>query len=929
MTELSVIASHRQSLRQALNHSVIKQYTAFCGHAHISTSIDAILSKFASINEQNENLTGDLQDAFDTIDDELTYCDQNQTFLADQFYRKFLKAANQALEGFKSAARGRFLASITPNLPPDGIVEKRQPLHESGRIIRVSIPLRNTGPARALGVTISIAITGESIALDAPSQAVGSVPPGPFAFIFDAMVVEQAEQIDGLMEISWSEFGLAEEKTEIFPFRIVAQNPSIDWEEQEFSRPYSFNVARGDEFIGRKDKVRAFANRMLRTPMESFYVTGQKRVGKTSLILASSAFAKSHPRGAKLFELYLLWGNIAHDESRASVEELGKRIAATIVGSLPPGSIVPTFQFRGSLAPLTGLVEIAEKISPQNKYVIIIDEFDEIHSDLYVSGMLAESLFGNLRALTNYSNLCIVLVGGENMPFIIDRQGQKLNKLASDSLDYYSKISEWDDFCNLVRLPSNGVLEWHDDAIEEVFRVGNGNPYFAKLICASIFSRAIAERDSDITFDEVRAAYDREIIASDTPFFQHLWQDGVHKPIAEREPDVLRRTRALVAIGRVLRRDEKITIDSVWRNRYSVAISEAEVSGVLLEFTRRNILIENAGVFTFRLPVFEDWLREVGVARLAHDVISEEIARSVQAEEDAAFVTSKEITALTENWPTYQGKKVGSEEVRTWIEQVETQRDQRLLFKLLANITFYSEIQVRELLRTAHSVIRKALPPPVYRARGNRRDDLVVLYVDGEGKSGQFYASRFADENSISPKSISSTRGFAALMTSRSKDGKSTHGIALIDDIIASGRSFSRNITNFIESNQELLREIKVPVIAFALTSTAQGDGFVRDSLSKYDWLDWDLRVGSYLDNNSYAFGESSTIWTNGDESDRAKALVSDLGSRIYFDHPLGFDDQALLIVFPETCPNNTIPIIHSGSKLGQKNWRPIFRRLT
>ena len=67
-------------------------------------------------------------------------------------------------------------------------------------------------------------------------------------------------------------------------------------------------------------------------------------------------------------------------------------------------------------------------LDQKRKYVIIIDEFDEIRPELYMQGNLAETFFANLRALSTCENICLVLVGGENMPFIMEWQGQKLNK---------------------------------------------------------------------------------------------------------------------------------------------------------------------------------------------------------------------------------------------------------------------------------------------------------------------------------------------------------------------------------------------------------------------------------------------------------------------------------------------------------------------
>lgn len=191
--------------------------------------------------------------------------------------------------------------------------------------------------------------------------------------------------------------------------------------------------------------------------------------------------------------------------------------------------------------------------------------------------------------------------------------------------------------------------------------------------------------------------------------------------------------------------------------------------------------------------------------------------------------------------------------------------------------------------------------------------------MDGEGKSGNFYASRFADENFVYSRSITSTRGFTKLIAARREQKTATKGIVVIDDIIASGMSLSANLKAFVDENEAALREMEVPFIVFAITSTASGDEVVRSTLDGYSWLKWDLRVGSYLNDSAYAFGASSGIWADESERERAKALVIDFGARIYRDNPLGFDGQALLVVFPDTCPNNTLPIIHSSLRKGQK----------
>ena len=118
----------------------------------------------------------------------------------------------------------------------------------------------------------------------------------------------------------------------------------------------------------RTEQVRALSNKMLRTPMEPFYVTGQRRVGKTSLAKAASRFAQGHEKGTGLRILYLLWGEVAHDDPRASLRALGTRIAQFVNSTLPTELRHHTpLSFEGSLAPLMELFAHVRHAAPTLK----------------------------------------------------------------------------------------------------------------------------------------------------------------------------------------------------------------------------------------------------------------------------------------------------------------------------------------------------------------------------------------------------------------------------------------------------------------------------------------------------------------------------------------------------------------------------------
>ena len=55
------------------------------------------------------------------------------------------------------------------------------------------------------------------------------------------------------------------------------------------------------------------------------------------------------------------------------------------------------------------------------------------------------------------------------------------------------------------------------------------------------------------------------------------------------------------------------------------------------------------------------WLVDVGVAQLAADGLSEEIADSILAQENAELIKSDEILKLVDDWPTYCGRKISTD----------------------------------------------------------------------------------------------------------------------------------------------------------------------------------------------------------------------------------------------------------------------------
>jgi AAA+ ATPase superfamily predicted ATPase len=928
-TTLELFLANRHPVMECLHHSAVTTYCAPFGLDAATNCIEQVFSLVRKISTSDPTaLHHQIRLFMNLIDEYNASLGARSNFFIQDYFVRFLNSARDTVHSFLAQTRGRFAASIVSRLADDGSIPKRYPL-EDGREFIVLIPLRNNGPGTALNVQAQITHNAEHILFGTTTTNIGEVAPGDFSVAFDALVISQCSKVSAILTLTWEEMGSLDSKSLALEVDICAQKAGVPWGKLQQLHPYSTAVAKGDEFVGRREKVTSLASKILRTPMEPFFVTGQKRVGKTSLALAAADFAKS--QSAEIDYTYVLWGSIAYENPRDSVNALGRQIADFVRDSFPSGYESPSLVLEGSLAPILPLFALARKIIPQRKYVIIIDEFDEIHPEMYLQGALAETFFANLRALAALENVCLALVGGENMPFIMERQGQKLNKFVRFGLDYFSRSHEWEDFKLLVRRPTDPDLNWHDDAITAVFNVTNGNPYFAKVVCAHVYAKAVRDRDSDITGEEVRHAITSGVSELDTNSFVHLWQDGIFRVGLEREPFILQRCRLLVAAARTLRRGSSMTLESLVANKHSSRLSTAEISAVINDFVRREVLTERDGVYEFVLPLFGLWLQDVGMVRLVSDALAQELAEAAQIEEDNAYVRSEEVSSLANGWPTYRGKEIGADDVRAWFEQVASHKDQRLLFTILKNLKIFSEVEIREKLRAAFAFVRPKLPTKfVVPRRGTGRTDIVITYVDGEGKSGQFYAARFAEENQIPVRSIITPGKFTSLLNTHVSRHGSLAAIVIVDDIVATGHTLVTKLTKFVRENELKLKEVGKPLCAIALAGCDSGVSRVAEAMQEFGWLDFELRVCEPLLPRSFAFDPDNGIWGHKDDLERAKSLCRDLGVNIYPDAPFGYGDQGLLIVFPDTCPNNTLPIIHSPARPdAARKWLPLFPRIT
>ena len=918
-----LIASKHDVLR-ALGRDIVSAYLGPYDAKRVKNSLTHIFNELqTTVRLSDATFITNLRSLKEFIEDEIMWCDRFPTFLTNDYYKPLLNSLALALTRIETDAKDRFICSIVTKRPCPGAAEKRYPLHEVGRMVQVVVPMRNEGPGIAGGVRCDVDVREECVQFD-PVMLLGDIRPGDFLLALNIMVERGIGELTITLSMTWDEAAQAERRKATFLVRIDAQDQGVDWKSLKLAQPYSTDVAEGDEFVGRDAKVNSIASRFLRPRMNSCFITGQKRVGKTSL--AKAVETKLNATSSDFRILYLEYGAYSAMDPVRTVQNLGNELYDLLEGERQgsPSSLRPTFE--GTLSPLVKLADALFKEEPELKFIFILDEFDEISPEMYRYGALSEAFFSNLRTLSSKRNLAFLLVGGEKMPFVMSAQGDQLNKFTSEQLDYFNRTDEWFDYQELVRRPVKAELNWDDSAVAAVFELTNGHPYYTKLLCANAFQVAVTERDADLTAADVHASARKLVSTLDSNAFAHLWKDGISDADRQKaEVTELNRRRTLCACSRALRTSSRLTADSVFACTAGLKISASDVALILNDFARRGIIREREGGFFISVPLFEMWLRDQGASKMLSDALAEEYETKEQLEEEQARVTSGEIAELVSRWDLYRGMPVTDDTVRAWFEQVPTNREQRLLFKLLQNLRFVSKAELRSGLRVAHGFLTGLIPPQYSEKRSDRRRDVLVTWVDGAGKSGNVLAGLYAEENRIAQRAVVSPESVPGEIGLAVKEGRSIAAIVLVDDFVGTGDSLSKNLTAFMASNGDEIKKQQIRVLVSAFAATVEGEQAVRNALRSFD-VEIDFRIADPSAARVAAFSPNSRFWRNDEEQGRAKEICQRIGSLVHRTNPLGYGGQGLLLVFPDACPNNSLPILHSAAN-GKEQWRPLFER--
>ena len=777
--------------------------------------------------------------------------------------------------------------------------------------------VRNTGSGLATQVSLEIDDATDNIDLAQADVFIGRIGGGEvLAVALPATVVAETEIAMVSGRVTWTNM---DSSVSALPFDVTfgSQRADIPWTELSAQEPYSLEPAEGEgELVGRAEILSRLLAEIQKPRIGSSFLHGQKRVGKTSIVrtLQSEIDRQGLPG---LRTVYLEGGEYVDPDPEETLRRLGHILSRSMRASDPRLAETTLPEFRRALSPLVEFMSDVAELAPDLRFILILDEFDELPVDLFRRGPLGDSFFLALRTLSGRPNVGLVLVGGEKMELILSAQGDQLNKLRAIRVDYFDRGSHWQDFTELVRGPVRPWLEFSESALERIYSLTAGNPFFTKHLCGAIYRKAVERRDADITEIEVDQARQTELAHLASNSFQHFWEDGILDSPERVEQVSIDRRKVLLGLARIIRGGNRPTRSSLRDEAEALELGAAGAQSLIDDFIRRQVLLEVGGEIHCKVGLFEAWLVDRGPAELLTVFMDPDSVERLRMHDQEAFVTSEEIVTLVERWPTYKGLRITEDRVRVWLNQFGDMDSQRPMFQLLQHVAFWSPERIRVQLASAHEIIRRGIK---FERVGKERKlrEILISFIHGPGKSGATYARLYADENDVLADRVVDPSDIG-----RELDANPTiQAVVFVDDFVGTGQSAIDYFEQSPDLREVLARHNDVRQYFIALTGFGSGSDRLQEYLGKAG-VGISVRVGTPLGAPDRAFDDRSPIFSDAMARANAREIAQRSGRMLQPKQSLGYGGLEALVVFDQSIPNNSLPILWAE----KGSWRALFPR--
>jgi len=704
-----------------------------------------------------------------------------------------------------------------------------------------------------------------------------------------------------------------------------------NWEALLSDPPYTLNpIKRADRLYGRGSILQSLVlNAMAGT---STFVWGQKRIGKTSLLQVLAGNLSARPdttcvllRMGELTSLHE--GQLAHRIARRLLDKVDTKIEAPLEAD-----------FGAGISLLVPFVEqLAEKME-RHKFVVIIDEFDDLDPAFY-TGERGRQFMKGLRSASE-AGLTFFFVGSERMDAIFERHQADLNKWTNTRLD---RIDNRADCQALIRTPVEGALEFDATAVDFIVDYTAGNPFYIHNFCFQLFQRCLLEHRTFIDANDTSAVRHQLLKSLGATNFAHLWEDNPVLDVQDKRREAAENCIALACISALGGRFEDVEELIEAQQGLPIVAEERASAGMLRKacarLHKRGVLYDRGGddEKVISLQIFREWLGENARSKLLPIWTSYmELERAsaddgpiptVQLEApDATFpVNEDELLAVSQRL-TYCGKQKDVAEIKQWLRQFDDDARIETAYQLLKRISehgFITEGMRSTMLARVDEMIvakRVATGSGAWTIVKNRRTNLAISYLDVDHKSGATMAREMKTRMQAG-KCASANEMETWMRANLDKEGF----VAVVDDFAGTGQTLVGGLKKARTKVSPDLWDryvVEGRLCLFLMYAFPDAVRAVEEAFPGIPVL-----VAHHFGDELRACDEESGIFETPAERIFAQDILQQIGRELSPSYPLGHGDMGALVVFYNTTPNNTLPIFWCGGTVQERPWKPLFPR--
>jgi len=378
--------------------------------------------------------------------------------------------------------------------------------------VLVGVELRNRGLGPAVGVRVALRPDPSFVAMAGPPPL--DLAPGARVVIhFELAPAVVVDTLHLELRLGYDEAGGAPQ-TLSFPVALIT---APAWSEP-LPNPYLAGRPlrpNSPVFVGRDEDVAFIAQALARPEPTALVLTGQRRMGKTSLLRQLGTRLGPGYQAVYLDGQILgLDGDTArfyHDLALRIARELGMPEPSPALCAAQPGA-----QFLDAWLPL------ALAASGARRLLLLLDEIEAVE-DRIARGRLDGGIFELLRHLMQHEpRLAIICAGAHRLDTLLPSLGAGIFNAA-----IHRRIGSIDGESarRLLDVPLAERLRYDDLARDALLRLSGGQPYFLQLLGQVVVDQANAERRTVVLLNHAQAAIEQALDLGAAPL-DDLWSDS-------------------------------------------------------------------------------------------------------------------------------------------------------------------------------------------------------------------------------------------------------------------------------------------------------------------------------------------------------------------------------------------------------------------